>query len=100
MAYISRDRLASLDDDSGYLPLAPDLVGEVISPSDTFSEVEEKALSWLAAGVRLVLLVDAQSQTLHAYRASDNIVVLGEQDRLDASDVVPGWSVEVAELFR
>ena len=82
------------------LPLAPDLVGEVISPGDTFSEVEEKALGWLSAGTRMVMLIDPGTRTLHVYRSADNIVVLSENAEVDASDVVAGWRFAVGELFR
>ena len=80
--------------------MAPDLAGEVISPSDTFSEVEEKALGWLSDGTRMVMLVDAGTRTLHVYRSADNIVVLSENAEVDANDVVTGWRFAVGELFR
>ncbi len=100
VAFVSSARLAQLEEYAGYLPLAPDLVGEVISPSDTFSEVEEKALGWLSAGTRMVMLIDPGTRTLHVYRSADQIVVLNEDAELDASDVVAGWHFLVGELFR
>jgi Uma2 family endonuclease len=100
VAFVSSARLTQLPEDTGYLELAPDLVGEVISPGDTFSEVEEKALGWLTAGTRMVLLVDPGTRTLHVYRSADNIVVFNDRAEVDASDVVPGWHFAVNELFR
>jgi Uma2 family endonuclease len=99
VAFVVAERFRQIEDEIGFVPIAPDLVGEVISPSDTFSEVEEKALAWLAAGTRIVLLVDPGTRTLHVYRAPDNIVVLQEDDSLDASDVVAGWRLSVAALL-
>lgn len=99
-AFVSQAKSRTIDADAGYLPLAPDLACEVISPSDTFSKVEEKASDWLAAGTQLVLLVDPETRKLHVYRAADKIVVLDEESTLDASDVVPGWRFSVSELFR
>ena len=99
VAFVNHQSLQKINEDAGYLPLAPDLVGEVISPSDTFSNVEEKALGWLAAGTRMVLLVDPGNRQLHVYRAVDNIVVLDDNAEVDASDVVPGWRFAVEELF-
>src|SRR5690606_33481288 len=52
-AFVSRERAAGLDDTTGYPPIAPDLVAEVISPSDRFSEVEIKTQAWLEAGTRI-----------------------------------------------
>lgn len=98
-AFVSALRQSQIDDDTGFVPIPPDLAGEVISPHDSFSRVEEKALAWLDAGTRMVLLVDPGTQTVHVYRAADNIVVLHEDVELDASDVVPGWRVTVGKLF-
>jgi Uma2 family endonuclease len=78
----------------------PDLVGEVVSPRDSFSDVEEKVLSWLAAGTRLVIVIDPRTRTLHAYRRPDRVVVLREAESLDAGDVVPGLLIGVADLFQ
>ena len=100
VAFVHSARLEQGAVDVSYLPLAPDLVGEVISPSDSFSGVEEKALTWLAAGTRMVLLIDPGTKTLHVYRALDNIAVLDENSSFDAGDVVPGWRFQVDELFR
>ncbi|MFO7907736.1 MAG: Uma2 family endonuclease [Planctomycetota bacterium] len=70
-----------------------------ISPSDTFSEVESKALDWLRAGSRLVLLVDPETRTIHAYRSPTRIAVLMEGQHVDATDAVDGWRFSVDELF-
>jgi Uma2 family endonuclease len=99
VAFMSTDRAASIADDAGYVPLAPDLVGEIVSPSDSFSDVEEKALGWLAHGTRMVLVVNPVHRTVHVYRATREIAVLRNDDQLDAGDVIPGWKFHIAELF-
>ncbi|MFV1965347.1 MAG: Uma2 family endonuclease [Pirellulaceae bacterium] len=81
------------------MPLAPELVVEVVSPNDTFSQVEEKSLGWMAAGSGMVLVVDSGTRTVHVYRSSDHVVVLDERAELDAQDVVPGWTLAIAGLF-
>ena len=49
-AFVSRERLAAIGDAEGYLPGAPDIPVEVISPGDTYTEVEEKAIQcWRTA---------------------------------------------------
>ena len=99
VAFVSQARLAAQEDTTGYLPLAPDLVVEVVSPQDRFSQVEQKARRWLQAGSRLVLLVDAEQKRVHVLRNPRQVTVLGPEDELDASDVVPGWRVGVREFF-
>jgi Uma2 family endonuclease len=89
-----------IDDDLGFVTVVPDLVGEVVSPRDSFSDVEEKVLAWLTAGTRLVIVVDPKTRTLHAYHGPDRVVVLREGESLDAGDAVPELTISVAELFQ
>ena len=98
-AFVRQDKMDSLEDDSGYLPFAPDLAVEVVSPTDTFADVEKKAFSWLDAGTQLVLIVEPESETVHAYRSRWNIRVLKPGEVIDAADVVAGWNVRVEEFF-
>jgi Uma2 family endonuclease len=98
-AFVSQDKMASLEDDSGFLPFAPDLAVEVVSPTDPFAAVEQKAFHWLNAGTRLVLIVEPASETVHAYRSRSNITVLNATEWLDATDVIPGWKVQVMHFF-
>ncbi len=100
VAFVAAARVRQIGDEAAFVPFAPDLAIEVVSPSDTFLDVEEKAFSWIGAGTRLVLLVDPAHETVHAYRAADDITVLRARDVLVASDVVDGWQVPVANLFR
>lgn len=99
VAFVGKLRLQDVADEIRFLPLAPDLVVEVISPRDTFSRVEAKALLWLDCGCKLVLLVDPDSATVHAYRSPANIQVYRHDETLDASDAVEGWLVAVADFF-
>lgn len=99
VAYVSNAKAAVIVDDAGYVPCAPDLAIEVISPRDAFSQVEEKALDWLAAGTRLVLLIDPHARHVHAYRSLQDIAIFSDDAEIDAADVVPGWRLIVRELF-
>jgi Uma2 family endonuclease len=99
VAFIRRDRVEAVGDTEGYWPGAPDLAVEVISPSDTYTEVEEKIFDWLDAGVRLVIAANPRQHTVTVYRSRADIVLLTEDDTLDG-DVVPGWILPVREVFR
>jgi Uma2 family endonuclease len=98
LAFVVHARLGNLANDPGYLPLAPDLVAEVISPSDRWSDVEEKVLDWLAAGVAAVLVVDPQTRTIRDYRSAGQIQV-HRDGWVDLSDIVRGFQLDVLELF-
>jgi Uma2 family endonuclease len=98
VAYVSKDRLGELSDYPGFLPLSPDLVAEVVSPGDSSSEIEAKAQAWLAAGVRVVLVVDPQTASIRDYRSANRIRVYSD-GRIDLDDVLPGFQLDVAELL-
>lgn len=98
-AFLTAERFASVADVRGFLPIAPDLVIEVVSPNDTSSDVEEKAHSWLQFGVRLVLVVDPANQSIRAYRALASIQVYFAGNQVDATDVVEGWTFAVDDVF-
>lgn len=100
-AFVRRERVEMAGRVRGYWPGAPDLAVEVVSPNDTHSEVIGKVLAWLEAGSRMVLVVDPEKLTITVYRSRDEIRVLTASagDTIDGADVVPGWTLPVAELF-
>jgi Uma2 family endonuclease len=98
-AFISREQVEKTGPTEGYWPGAPDLAVEVVSPNDTHSEVVEKALAWLEAGSRMVLVADPGNSTLTVYRSPRDVSVLRQGDTADGGDVVPGWKLSVAQLF-
>ena len=100
VAFIRRERVEAVGDVEGYWPGAPDLAVEVISPSDTYAEVQEKVFDWLYAGAQMVILVMSRKRAVTVYRSLTDIVMLTEHDTLDGGDVVPGWRLPVRELFR
>ncbi len=100
-AFVSRERLGETHEVEGYWPGAPDLVVEVVSPNDRHSEVLDKALAWLEAGCRMVLVADPKKRTITVYRSRDDIHVLTAEadDVVSGADVVPGWRLSLDEIF-
>jgi Uma2 family endonuclease len=98
-AFVRRERVEEVGRTRTYWPGAPDLAVEVISPGDTYTEVHGKALEWLDAGCRMVVVVDPRKQTATVYRSRDEIRVLTASDVLDGAEVVPGWRLAVGEIF-
>ena len=79
--------------------LAPDLVVEVLSPSDRASEVVAKSEMYQEAGVPLIWRVDPEPKTITIIASGKSPRVLQSGDTLDGGDVLPGFSVPVAEIF-
>lgn len=99
VAFVSQQQLDEVGDVEGFWPGPPDLAVEVISPNDNYTEVEAKVCDYLAAGTRMVIVVNPRQRTLTVHRSLLDIRVLQEGDTLDAADAVPGWQLAVAELF-
>jgi len=99
VAFIARDRADQIGMPKGYWPGPPDLAIEVVSQHDRRSKVEAKALQWLAAGTRAVVVVDPPSRTATVFRTGGDIRRLHADETLDPDDVVPGWSPQIAEFF-
>lgn len=87
----------------GYEKLAPDLVAEVVSPSQFRPEMTRKAKLYLERGVRLVWMIWPSSQTADVWRPtslSAPVMTLTIADSLDGLDVLPGFTYPLATLLR
>ena len=80
-------------------PVAPDLVVEVLSPTDIQYRVIEKAFAYLEAGTRLVWIIEPVAKTVTVYRSETDIKMLTFEDTLTGEDVVEGFSCQVSQLF-
>ena len=99
VAFVRRERFEDVGDTDGFFPGPPDLAVEVISPNDRYTEVAEKVEDWLAAGTRMVVVVDSRRRVVAVHLPGSAPVTLTENDTLDGGDVVPGWSMPVADIF-
>jgi Uma2 family endonuclease len=99
VAFVRRERVLAAGEPSGFWPGAPDLVVEVISPTDRYSDVNEKIATWLAHGVRMALAVDPRRRVVAVHRPDQPVRVLTEEDVLGGEDVVPGWTLPVRDVF-
>src|SRR5215213_4571341 len=83
VAFVSHERLAAAESFEKYFPFAPDLTVEVLSPSATADETNEKIKFYFAAGARAVWVFNPKKRTVAAYSSPTNVRILGEQDALD-----------------
>lgn len=96
--FISHARLAQLGE-AAFLDVAPELVVEVLSPEDRWSEVRQKIREYFAVGVLLVWVADPEERSVHIYRSPTDVRVLTGEDVLSGEEVLSGFSVLVALLF-
>ena len=96
--FISHERLARATPDD-FLDVAPELVVEILSPTDRRGEVEKKLREYFDIGVIVVLVVDPDKRTISVYRSLSEVWELVVGDVLKVADVLPGFSASVADLF-
>ncbi len=82
-----------------YFETVPDLVVEVVSPSDRWPNVLAKVAEFLEAGVIAVLVLDDQRRLAHLYRADGITRILGADDDLTVPDVLGDFSVKIGNFF-
>jgi len=100
IAFVHAERLLQDRDRERSVRLAPDLVIEIVSPSDRRSAVVAKAHEYLSCGVRLVWTVDPPSRTITVFRIDGTNDVLGRDDTIDGEDVLPGFRAALRDIFQ
>lgn len=99
VAFVAEGRLPPGPAPRSYLRFAPDLAVEVVSPSNRWSDVAAKVRDFLDAGARLVWVVDPPRSTVTVHRAGATPQVLADDAFLDGEDVLPGFRLQVGEIF-
>jgi Uma2 family endonuclease len=99
VAFVTKKRLPPGGIPVKFFPGAPDVAVEVVSPSDTFDEVEDKVGEWLTAGSQLVLVVSPAKKLVKLYRSSAQTITLDEKEEFTAPDLLPGFSCRVSDIF-
>jgi Uma2 family endonuclease len=80
--------------------LYPDLAVEVLSENNTKEEMIRKLKEYFLAGVRLVWMIDPRKRSVAVYTAPDApAAILNESQSLDGGNVLPGFTLPLAELF-
>jgi Uma2 family endonuclease len=102
ISFFAKGRLQGLEElPTGFLDGAPDLVVEVLSPGNTVEEIDDKLVEYFENGARLVWVINPRQQYILVYRSSaspDRLLKLA--DALTGEEVIPGFSLPVADLFQ
>lgn len=100
VAFVSAERLPADFDGNGPIPVAPDLVVEVNSPTDTVENISLKIKNYQQAGVRLIWSVYPLDNFIIIYRlGQSNKILLNLENELDGVDVLPGFKIKVSTIF-
>lgn len=98
VAFVRADRLPPPGQRHRFAELAPDLAVEVVSP-DRATDVTEKTLRYLDAGVALVWVVYPAQRTVAVHHAGGEMRLVGDDGVLDGGGVLPGLALAVRDLL-
>ncbi len=99
-AFVRAGRLPAETLPEGWIPIAPDLVVEVLSPSERHSDVMEKLDDYFAGGTELAWVVDPRRRGVEVHAVGQPIRWVPWGATLDGAPVLPDFRVAVAELFK
>lgn len=99
VAFVSNERRATAGSLEKFFPFAPDLAIEVLSLGNTVDEIDEKVAFYFAAGARAVWVFNPRRRNVKAYCSPSDVRILTESDTLDGEDVLPGFRLNLADLF-
>ena len=99
VAFVSQARVEAVGEVEGFWPEAPELAVEVISPGDSYTDVDEKLFDWLDAGIAMVVVVNPRQRSATVYKSPSEITAHTEADILAGADVMPGFELAVRKIF-
>lgn len=100
VSFISKARIPEGGIPDTYMPMVPDLTVEIVSSGDRAVKVYDKVHQYLDGGARLVWVLWPTHRSITVYSSAGAVRELGEGDELDGGDVLPGFRVRVAEIFK
>jgi len=99
VAYIARARMPKSIPERGYLPVVPDLIVEVISPTDERRDIQSKRALYDRIGVPLVWWIDPRRETAHVHIPGQPVQMIDRSGHLEGGDILAGFTVALAALF-
>jgi Uma2 family endonuclease len=100
-SWVKKERFSTLTEDQqeGFLPLCPDFVGELRSPTDRLADLQEKMREYIDNGARLGWLIDPFDQRVYIYRPNQPMEEVTNPDILRGDPVFSGFALPVRELW-
>jgi Uma2 family endonuclease len=99
VAYYSYQRVPKGPLPPGFLPVAPELVFEVLSPNDRWSAMHSKIADYLTAGVQAVCVLDDSTRTLQTFYSDRPLQVYSAQDEFTLPEILSEFRVRVEKFF-
>lgn len=100
-AWVALKRWQSLtpEQQEQFVPLCPDFVVELMSPSDALDKAQEKMAEYLNNGVRLGWLINRKQRFVEIYRPNQPVEKLENPTQLSGEDVLPGFTLKLSYIW-
>ncbi|MDJ0736465.1 MAG: Uma2 family endonuclease [Nostocaceae cyanobacterium] len=82
-----------------FLPLCPDFVIELLSPSDSLKTTQKKMQEYQENGVRLSWLINRKLRQIEIYRMGQKVEILDNPATLSGEDVLPGFVLDLEKIW-
>ncbi len=82
-----------------FLPLCPDFLIELMSPSDSLSDTRKKMKEYQENGMRLGWLINRKTQQVEIYRAGKDVEILDSPETLSGEDILPGFILYMITIW-
>ena len=100
-AWVQKSRLAVLtqEEKEKFLPLCPDFVIELLSPSDELEEVKAKMDEYIENGARLGWLLEPRSRRVYVYRPGESVIMIENTGQISGEPELPGFVLNLREIW-
>ncbi len=102
VAWIRKERWDTLtpEEQEKFPPIAPDFLLELMSPSDSLKETQEKMQEYIDNGVKLGWLINSKLRQVEIYRLGQPVEILEHPKELLGEDILPGFTLNLAIIWR
>jgi Uma2 family endonuclease len=101
LAWIPIEKWEALDPSvrQGFLPLCPDFVVEILSPTDSWIQTQAKMQEYMDNGCRLGWLLDPKAKRVMIYRQGQAPELVEDPETLSGEDVLPGFTLPIRKIW-
>jgi Uma2 family endonuclease len=98
VSFLTADRIAEIRGND-YPVGAPNLAVEIISPSETAADIEQKVSLLLETGCQTIWVIYPKTQTVHVFTPGGHATICNNNETLPALALAPDLLIPVAKLF-
>ena len=101
VAWVEKSRWEALTPEQRekFIPLCPDFIIELLSPSDSLKLAQEKMQEYMENGCRLGLLINRKSRQVEIYRSHQQVEILNSPNTVSCEEILPGFVLNLQKIW-